>query len=93
VRDTSLYGRADIQHGDRGQFTSRNSVFTSITNLPARSLLNLRLGMAFSRYDISVYAQNVLNERNPVIQAPLGTITEDVSQQPRLYGVAVRATF
>lgn len=91
--DTSLYGRAGIQHADRAQNTLRSTVYAAITNLPPRSLLDLRLGLSVDRYDISVYVENALNERNPIIQAPLGVITEDVSQRPRLYGVALRATF
>lgn len=90
---TSLYGRADIQHADRAQVTLRSSIYAAISNIPARSLLNLRLGVAHDRYDVSVYVENALNERNPVVQAPFGVITEDVSQRPRMYGVMLRTTF
>jgi len=90
----SLYGRFDFQHSDRAQVTERTPGYPAMfSNIPPRSLLNLHLGLTFDRYDVSLYADNALNERNPIIQAPFGDLTEDVEQRPRLYGVSLRYAF
>jgi iron complex outermembrane recepter protein len=92
--EASLYGRLDFQHADRAQVTIRSPGYPAMfTNIPPRSLLNLHLGLLFGRYDAALYVKNALNERNPIIEAPFGILTEDVEQQPRLYGVSLRATF
>jgi iron complex outermembrane recepter protein len=90
---STVYGRADFQHSDDAQVTVRSPLFDSLTELPARDLLNLRLGMSFGRYDVSLYANNALDEDSPVIQGPFGVIAEDVSSTPRQYGLTVRLGF
>jgi iron complex outermembrane recepter protein len=91
---TSLYGRLDFQHSNRAQVTARTPGYpATFTNIPPRSLLNAHLGLLFGRYDVALYVKNALNERNPIIQAPFGVLTEDVEQRPRLYGISLRATF
>jgi len=92
--ETTLYGRLDFQHSNRAQVTMRNPGVPPIfTSIPARSLLNLHLGLQFGRYDVALYVKNALDERNPIIEAPFGVLTEDVEQRPRLYGVSLRAMF
>jgi outer membrane receptor protein involved in Fe transport len=90
---STLYGRADFQHADEGQVTIRSSQFNSISLLPSRDLLNLRLGMGFGRYDVSLYANNALDEKKPVIVGPFGVLLEDVSSTPRQYGLTLQAKF
>lgn len=90
---TSLYGRADFQHAGDAQITIRRPPYDQLTKIPPRDLLNLRLGVTFGRYDVSLYADNALDEKAPVIQAPFGVLTENVEQRPRLYGLALRAKF
>jgi outer membrane receptor protein involved in Fe transport len=90
---STLYGRADFQHSDEAQVTIRNPLFNSISLLPARDLLNLRIGTSFGRYDLSLYANNALDEKNPVVVGPFGVITEDVSSMPRQYGLTLQVKF
>lgn len=91
--NSTMYGRADFQHSDDAQVTLRSPVFDTITELPARDLLNLRVGMTFGRYDVSLYANNALDEDAAIIRAPFGVLAEDVSQMPRHYGLTLRASF
>jgi outer membrane receptor protein involved in Fe transport len=90
---STLYGRADFQHSGDAQATLRSPVFTSITKFPERDLLNLRLGMTFGRYDVSLYANNALDEDKPIVYAPFGVLAEDVASTPRQYGLTLRASF
>ena len=91
--NSALYGRADYSHADAGQVTVRSPLFDNVTEFPARDLLNLRLGMTFGRYDVSLYANNALDEENPVIEGPFGVLLEDVSSTPRTYGLTLQVGF
>lgn len=93
VTGVSLYGRSDFQHANRALDTLRVPPYASIYQAPPHDFLNLRLGLTFDRYDVSIYADNALNESKPMIQGPFGVISESVEMRPRMYGVTLRATF
>ena len=90
---SAFYGRADFQHSDDAQVTVRSPLFDTITEFPARDLLNLRLGMTFGNYDVSLYANNALDEDKPVVEGPFGVIAEDISASPRVIGLAAQVRF
>lgn len=91
--NSSFYGRADFQHSGDAQVTVRSPLFDNITELPARDLLNLRLGVTFGNYDVSLYANNALDEDKPVVDAPFGVLIEDISATPRVIGLAAQVRF
>jgi len=90
---STLYGRADFQHADEAQVTIRRPPFDQVSTMPPRDLLNLRVGMTFGRYDVSLYANNALDDDKPVVQAPFGVLFEDVAMMPRQYGLTLQAKF
>jgi hypothetical protein len=90
--DTQGFFRADYQHAGRGQITLRN-FGGQIIERPARDLVNLRVGLALERFEISVFANNVFNENAPIIVGPFGVLLENVEQRPRVIGLNVKAKF
>jgi outer membrane receptor protein involved in Fe transport len=70
----------------------RTPPYNLVAPIQAQDLLNLRLGLTFGNYDASVYVNNLTNERAP-LAPPLGILTENVEQRPRVIGVTVRANF
>jgi len=86
------YGRVDFAHKARSKETLRTPPYNIDDTIPAQDLLNLRLGLTFGNYDASIYANNLTNERAP-LAPPLGVLTENVEQRPRVLGVTVRANF
>lgn len=89
----SAYGRAELQHSNRALLTLRSPVYASFVDLPARSLLGLRVGLTFARYDIAAFCDNALNESNPIITGPFGVVAENVEQRPREYGLTGTVRF
>ena len=72
------------------------SVFTYNPELPAYDLLNLRAGVRRARWDVSVYVNNVTDERALLsfdrergTRARVGYLTN----QPRTFGIATRLNF
>jgi outer membrane receptor protein involved in Fe transport len=88
----SAYGRVDFAHKGRSQEALRTPPYNLVAPIQAQDLLNLRLGLTFGNYDASVYVNNLTNERAP-LAPPLGILTENVEQRPRVIGVTVRANF
>jgi iron complex outermembrane recepter protein len=86
------YGRIDFAHKAASKVTLRTPPYNIDEAIAPQDLLNLRLGLTFSRYDISAYVDNATNERAPITPS-LGVITENVEQRPRVFGVTLRAQF
>ena len=86
------YARLDFQHADAAQITLRN-FGGQVVPMPARNLVNVRLGVEIGSYDLSLFANNALDEDHPVIKAPFGVLTEDVEARPREIGVTLRGHF
>ncbi len=89
---TDGFFRADYQHAGRAQITLRN-FGGQIVDRPARDLVNLRTGLTFDKFEISVFANNVFDEDAPLMIGPFGTISENVEQRPRVIGLGGRMTF
>ena len=89
----SAYGRIEVQHANRALLTLRSPEYASFIDLPARTLLDFRLGLSFARYDVAAFCDNALNESNPIIKGPFGVISENVEQRPREYGVTATLRF
>jgi outer membrane receptor protein involved in Fe transport len=89
---TNGYVRVDFQHADAAQISERN-FGGQIIPLPARNLVDGRVGLTFGNYDFSVFATNLLDENHPVIKAPFGVLAEDVESRPREIGVTLRAHY
>lgn len=90
--DSHGYVRGDFAHADAAQITFRN-FGGQIIPLPARNLLNARIGVDFGAYDVSLFANNALDEDKPVIQGPFGVLAEDVEARPREIGITLRAHY
>jgi iron complex outermembrane recepter protein len=86
------YGRADFAHKGQSKITLRTPPYNIDDVIQPQDLLNLRLGLTFRKYDVSMYVNNATNERAP-LQPPLGLFTENTEQRPRVFGVTVRANF
>jgi iron complex outermembrane receptor protein len=85
--------RLDYQHAGRSQITLRTFAVPPIVERPGRDLVNLRLGVGLDRLEISLFANNLFDENAPNLIGPLGLITENLEQRPRVIGVAVNARF
>jgi iron complex outermembrane receptor protein len=60
---------------------------------PAYTTVNMNLGVATSRYDVSLFARNLFNE-DTIIQHPaLLFINQGIIARPRTIGLSVRASF
>ncbi len=86
------YGRVDFAHKGQSKVTLRTPPYNIDEPIAAQDLVNLRFGLTFSNYDVSLYVNNLTNEQAP-IAPPLGVLTEDVEQRPRVFGVTVRLHF
>lgn len=84
--------RFDYQHADQAQVTLRNQPL-SVVRLPARDLVNLRIGAALGPVEVTVFANNLLDEDAPVVIGPSGLILENVEQRPRVIGIATNFRF
>jgi iron complex outermembrane recepter protein len=84
--------RVDYQHAGKAQITLRN-FNNQIVYIDQRDLVNLRVGADWSRYEASIYADNVTNDRTPIIPGPFGVIVNNVEQRPRTVGIYLRARF
>jgi len=83
--------RADYQYSGQAQVTLRD--FGEIVPLPARDMLNLRLGFDLGSFEASLFGTNVLNNSTPIQIGPYGAIAENVEQRPRTIGVNLRLHF
>ena len=88
-----VYGRVDFNHKGESQITFRQPPYNQVIPLPIQDILNLRLGLTFRNFDVSIYENNATNERAPIIPGPFGIIVDNVELRPRVYGVTVMAHF
>ncbi len=85
--------RLDYQHADDAQLTLRGFFGDQIIPMPGRDLVNVRTGVEFGAFEVSVFVNNALDEDAPVIIGPFGVLTENVEQRPRTVGLRLRAQF
>jgi outer membrane receptor protein involved in Fe transport len=84
--------RADYQHSGPAQITLRN-FGNEINRLPARDLVNLRVGVDVGQVEVGLFATNVFDNDKPLIPGPFGVILQNIEQRPRTIGVNVQAKF
>lgn len=96
----SLYGRIDYQYNEqqtkKTQYQNPNDIFyyQPVQNVAEESLLNLRAGVKWERYDVSLYVQNATNS-HPIIHeiqdvsTPTGgtPLWYDYTIRPRVIGL------
>lgn len=85
--------RIDYQHAGPSQITLRNFQVPPVVERPRRNLVNLRIGADIGSTEIAVFADNLLNETAPSLIGPLGNISEDIEQRPRVIGVSLGTKF
>lgn len=85
--------RIDYQHAGSSQITLRVFGNPPVIPRPARDLVNLRVGVGIDRFEVALFATNLFNESAPNLIGPLGTISENIEQRPRVIGINVRSTF
>jgi outer membrane receptor protein involved in Fe transport len=90
---TTGFFHADYQRAGESQVTERTSG-SAIEYFPAHSLVNLRAGFDFGRFETSIFATNVFNDRTLLALATpvLGVLT-NTEQRPRTIGVNIKAHF
>lgn len=92
---TSLTGifRIDYQHAGPSQITLRNFNVPPVIPRPGRDLVNLRIGVEAGPVEVALFANNLFDESAPNLIGPLGTISENIEQRPRVIGISARAKF
>ncbi len=87
----SAYFHTDVDRvgPSYGSFDNTNPDYSR----PAYTTVNINLGVATGRYDVSLFARNLFND-DTIIQRPaLLFINQGIIIRPRTVGLSVRATF
>lgn len=84
--------RIDYQHAGKGQITLRN-FGGQIVPRPGRDLVNLRLGATTGPVEVALFVDNLFDEDAPNIIGPLGVLSENLEQRPRVIGINARMDF
>lgn len=92
IGDNTGFFRLDYLYAGKSQSSIRN-LNNQVQHHPARSTLNARIGMDMSQFEVSLFANNLTNNREPILIAPVGAWVENFEQQPRAIGVNVKAQF
>jgi outer membrane receptor protein involved in Fe transport len=83
--------RADYQHAGHAQITTRQTGF--ITPMPARDLVGLRLGIDVGPVEASLFADNLFDEKSPIIEGPANSPQNNLETRPRTIGIDLKARF
>lgn len=92
VSATGIF-RLDYQHAGPSQITLRTFATPPVIPRPGRDLVNLRIGVEVGAVEFSLFANNLFDEDAPNLIGPLGVITENLEQRPRVIGIAASARF
>jgi outer membrane receptor protein involved in Fe transport len=85
--------RIDYQHAGKAQLTFRNYPSPLFVARPGRDIVNLRIGAAVGAVEVTLFANNLLDENAPNIIGPFGLISENVEQRPRVIGISASTKF
>jgi iron complex outermembrane recepter protein len=88
--DTVGFFRVDFQHAGPAQVTER--IEDLIVHIPEHKLTNLRFGLDFKRFEASIFATNLFNDRS-VIYPMTPSFAFNEEQMPRTIGVNIKAHF
>jgi len=91
IGDAQGFARLDYQHAGRSALINRGSALD--VAIGSRDLLNAQLGVDFGKYEVSLFASNLLDVKTPIIPGPVGTIRQDIEQAPRIIGARLKAGF
>jgi outer membrane receptor protein involved in Fe transport len=96
VRPYIGYEWTGRSNGSYQRFTNTVAL-GSLTNLnynnPAYGVLNANVAVDYGRFELSVYAKNLLDDQT-IIQTPeINTVYEGYTVKPRTIGVALKASF
>lgn len=83
--------RFDYQHLGRQQVTLRN--IPQVFRFPIRNLVNGRLGVEFTKFEVGLFATNLFDSRTPITPVPYGAFSENTEMQPRVVGISFRARY
>ncbi|WP_447763322.1 TonB-dependent receptor domain-containing protein [Sphingopyxis panaciterrae] len=85
--------RIDYQHAGPSQITLRSFNVPEVIPRPGRDLINLRVGAGIGAVEVALFATNLFNEDAPNLIGPLGTISENIEQRPRVIGISANVKF
>lgn len=91
IGDAQGFARLDYQHAGRSALINRSSALN--VAIGSRDLLNAQLGVDFGKYEVSVFASNLLDVKTPIIPGPVGAIRQDIEPAPRIIGARFKAGF
>jgi len=85
--------RIDYQHAGKSQITLRGFQIPAVIPRPGRDLVNARIGAALGKLELTLFANNLFNERAPIIVGPFGVFSENLEQRPRVIGISASTRF
>ena len=81
----------NYQHAGAAQITLR--AYGAKIDLPAHNTVNARVGMGWENYEVSLFADNLFNDRHVILPGPYGILSANVELQPRVVGLNLQAHF
>jgi outer membrane receptor protein involved in Fe transport len=83
--------RVDYQHAGRAQVTLRD--YGANIDLPEHDTVNARVGLDWGNYEVSLFSDNLFNDRHVILPGPYGVLSANVELQPRVVGLNLQAHF
>lgn len=83
--------RLDYQHAGVSSIIFRN--FGSVGVIPGHGMLNARIGIDFGRFEASLFADNLTDNKAPLLPTGVGVTGQAVEQTPRTVGINLKAHF
>jgi outer membrane receptor protein involved in Fe transport len=87
-----LISRVDVLYTDEATLSLRSLQFTQIVDTESRTLVNLRLGLAFDQFNAYLYANNLFDEYK-IVNPAFGAFFEPIYTRPRTIGLGLRGKF
>ena len=80
------------QHAGPAQISLRD-FGGEVIHLPEHNTVNARVGFDWNQYELSLFSDNLFNDRHVIIPGPYGVLSENVELQPRVIGLNLQAHF
>lgn len=80
------------QHAGPAQISLRD-YGGEVIRLPEHDRVNARVGFDWNQYEVSLFSDNLFNDRHVIIPGPYGVLSENVELQPRVVGLNFQAHF
>jgi outer membrane receptor protein involved in Fe transport len=91
VGDAQGFFRLDYMHAGRSALINRASAVN--VAIGSRDLLNGRIGVDVGKFEVSVFASNLLDVKTPIVPGPVGAIRQNIEPTPRIIGGRFKASF